>query len=76
MKLAVREEPLLEFAGNARHVEREQQIEKTRANLAGMVADLVRIGAELPSATLAELPEADLPALTEAEVPALSSASG
>jgi hypothetical protein len=56
--------------------QREQQIEKTRANLAGMVADLVRIGAELPSTTLAELPAADLPALPDAEVPALSSASG
>lgn len=35
---------------------REQQIEKARASLAGMVSDLVRVGAELPSAALAELP--------------------
>ena len=40
--------------------QREQQIEKTRANLVGMVADLVRIGAELPSTALGELPAADL----------------
>lgn len=55
--------------------QREQQIEKTRANLAGMVADLVRIGAELPSTALAELPADDRPALTQAEIPELSSAS-
>ena len=56
--------------------QREQQIEKTRANLAGIVADLVRIGAELPSTALAELPATDLPALPQAEFPALTSASG
>ena len=43
--------------------QREQQIEKTRANLIGMVADLVRVGAELPSTALAELPAADLAVL-------------
>lgn len=56
--------------------QREQQIEKTRVNLAGIVADLVRIGAELPSTALAELPATDLPALPQAEAPALTSASG
>jgi hypothetical protein len=56
--------------------QREQQIDKTRAGLAGMVADLVRIGAELPSTALAELPAADLPAFPQAEAPALSAASG
>jgi len=55
--------------------QREQQIDKTRASLAGMVADLIRIGAELPSTTLAELPAADLPALAQAGVPALPSAA-
>ena len=56
--------------------QREQQIDKTRANLTGMVADLIRIGAQLPSTTFAELPAADLPALSHAGVPALPSASG
>lgn len=41
--------------------QREQQIEKTRANLTGMVGDLIRIGAELPTTALAELPPADVP---------------
>jgi hypothetical protein len=50
---------------------REQGIEKTRANLAGMVADLIRVGAELPSTALAELPAADLAVLPLAETPAL-----
>ena len=56
--------------------QREQQIEKTRANLVGMVADLVRIGAELPSTALAELPAADLAVLPSGEVPALPSVPG
>jgi hypothetical protein len=56
--------------------QREQQIEKTRANLAGIVADLVQIGAELPSTALAELPATGLPALVRAEVPALPSPTG
>jgi hypothetical protein len=43
--------------------QREQQIEKTRLNLAGMVADLVCVGAELPPTALAELSEADLPGI-------------
>ena len=34
--------------------QREQHIGKTRANLAGMVADLIRAGAELPPSTVAE----------------------
>jgi hypothetical protein len=51
--------------------QREQQIEKTRANLVGMVADLVRVGAELPSTALAELPAADLAVLPPGDVPAL-----
>ena len=53
--------------------QREQRIEKTRANLAGMVADLVRIGAELPSTALAELPAATLAVLPPGAVPALPS---
>ena len=53
--------------------QRERQIEKTRANLAGMVADLVRIGAELPSTALAELPAADLAVLPQTDVRALPS---
>ena len=52
---------------------REQQIEKTRANLTGMVADLVRIGAELPPTALAELPATDLAVLPQPAVPALPS---
>ncbi len=48
--------------------QREQQIEKTRLNLAGIVADLVRVGAELPSTALAELPEADLPGIPGASL--------
>jgi hypothetical protein len=39
---------------------REQQIEGTRANLTGIVADLIRVGAELPSTAMADLPAADL----------------
>jgi hypothetical protein len=53
--------------------QREQQIEKTRANLAGMVADLICVGAELPPAALAELPAVDLAVLPQARVPALPS---
>jgi hypothetical protein len=56
--------------------QREQQIEKTRANLVGMVADLVLVGAELPSTALAELPAADLAVLPPADVPALPSVHG
>ena len=41
-------------------VQREQQIEKTHANLIGMVGDLIRVGAELPDTALAELPASDL----------------
>lgn len=51
--------------------QREQQIEKTRLNLVGIVADLVRVGAELPSTALAELPESDLVGIAGANVPAL-----
>lgn len=40
--------------------QREQQIDKTRANLTGMVADLIVAGAELPSTALAELPSAEV----------------
>jgi hypothetical protein len=53
--------------------QREHQIEKTRANLTGMVADLVRIGAELPPTALAELPATDLAVLPQPAVPALPS---
>jgi hypothetical protein len=53
--------------------QREQQIEKTRGNLTGMVADLVRIGAELPPTALAELPATDLAVLPQPGVPALPS---
>jgi DNA helicase II / ATP-dependent DNA helicase PcrA len=49
---------------------REQQIEDTRANLTGIVADLIRIGAELPSTALAELPGVDL------GIPALPTVQG
>jgi hypothetical protein len=42
--------------------QREQQIDKTRDNLTGMVADLIRAGAELPATALAELPPAELAA--------------
>ena len=55
--------------------QREQQIEKTRAILVGVVAELVRVGAELPSTTLGELPTADLAVLAAPEVPALPSAA-
>lgn len=55
--------------------QREQQIEKTRANLIGVVADLVRVGAELPSTALAELPTADLAILAAAEASALPPAA-
>jgi hypothetical protein len=54
--------------------QREQQIEKTRANLTGMVGDLIRVGAELSATALAELPTFDLAALPQAGVPALPSA--
>jgi hypothetical protein len=43
--------------------QREQHIEKTRLNLAGIVADLVYVGAELPSTALAGLPKADPPGI-------------
>jgi hypothetical protein len=43
--------------------QREQHIERTRLNLAGIVADLVCVGAELPSTALAELPKADPPGI-------------
>jgi len=43
--------------------QREQHIEKTHLNLAGIVADLVFVGAELPSTALAELPKADPPGI-------------
>jgi len=43
--------------------QREQHIEKTRLNLAGIVADLVCVGAELPSTALAELPKAGPPGI-------------
>jgi hypothetical protein len=54
--------------------QREQQIEKTHANLIGMVGDLIRAGAELPATALAELPAADLAALRQTGVLALPSA--
>jgi hypothetical protein len=54
--------------------QREQQIDKTRANLTGMVSDLIRVGAELPSTAIAQLPAADVAVLPKVEVPALSSA--
>jgi len=53
--------------------QREQQIEKTRTNLTGMVGDLIRVGAELPSTALAELPAPDLAVLPQAGAPALPS---
>lgn len=49
--------------------QREQQIDKTRANLTGIVADLIRIGAELPSTAIAELPAADLARSTACKRP-------
>jgi hypothetical protein len=49
--------------------QREQQIETTRASLAGTVADLVRIGAELPAVALPDLPAADLLASPQSELP-------
>jgi hypothetical protein len=51
---------------------REQQIEETRANLAGMVADLIRVGAELPSTAMAELPATQLSLSATSAVPALA----
>jgi hypothetical protein len=54
--------------------QREQQIEKTRTNLTGMVADLILVGAELPSTAIAQLPMADAAVLPKAEVQALPSA--
>jgi len=51
--------------------DREKQIEKTRANLTGMVGDLIRIGAELPTTAQAELPAIDLPVLPETSSPVL-----
>jgi hypothetical protein len=53
--------------------QREQQIEKTRVNLTGIVADLVRAGAELPPTALAELPATELTVLPRPGVPALPS---
>jgi hypothetical protein len=53
--------------------QREQQIEKTRANLTGMVGDLIRAGAELPATALAELPAA-VAVPSPAGVPALTAA--
>lgn len=50
---------------------REQQIENARASLAGMVSDLVRVGAELPATALAELPAPAVAVLPRANVPAL-----
>jgi hypothetical protein len=54
--------------------QREQQIDKTRANLTGMVADLIRVGAELRSTAIAELPMADVAVLPQTAAPALPSA--
>jgi hypothetical protein len=54
--------------------QREQQIEKTRSNLIGIVADLIRVGAELPSTALAALPVADPAVLGPAVLPALPAA--
>ncbi len=54
--------------------QREQQIDKTRANLTGMVADLIRVGAELPSTAIAELPATDVAVLPQVDVRALPSA--
>jgi hypothetical protein len=53
--------------------QREQQIEKTRANLTGMVGDLIRVGAQLPATAFAELPAVDLAALPQGAVPELPS---
>ena len=50
--------------------QREQQIGKTRSNLTGMVGDLIRAGAELPSTALAELPAAEVAVLAHAGAPA------
>jgi hypothetical protein len=55
---------------------REEQIEKARASFSGMVADLIRAGAELPSAALAALPAADLAMLGPSRTPALPAAPG
>jgi hypothetical protein len=55
---------------------REQQIDKARASLSGMISDLIRVGAELPSGAFARLPTTDLAALTQAQAPALPSVSG
>jgi hypothetical protein len=55
--------------------QRERQIEETRGNLTGMVADLIRVGAELPSTAMAELSATDValaPAPAVAELPAPS----
>jgi hypothetical protein len=54
--------------------QREQQIDKTRANLTGMVADLIRVGAELPSTAIAGLPATDVAVLPQVDVRALPSA--
>jgi hypothetical protein len=53
--------------------QREQHIEKTRGNLTGMVGDLIRVGAELPTTALAELPASELAALPKADIQALTS---
>lgn len=56
--------------------QREQQIDKTRTNLTGMVADLIRAGAELPSTALAELPPTELAQVAPSSgTPALPSGS-
>jgi len=55
--------------------QREKQIEETRANLTGMVADLIRVGAELPSTAMAELPAADVALRPAPAVPALPAPS-
>ena len=59
--------------------QREQQIDKTSANLTGMVTDLIRVWAELPSTELAELPHAELTGVAPGEptvLPAGSVATG
>lgn len=55
--------------------QREQQIEKTRANLTDMVGDLIRVGAELPATALAQLPTSELASLPPAGIPALPAAA-
>lgn len=55
--------------------QREQQIDKTRTNLTGMVADLILVGAELPATALAELPPVELVGVAPGEPTALPSGS-